>query len=124
MKRSILVIATIVWCSAGILSGCKELPREAPPEKLAGTYSEKGSVREMTITPESVEFPEHEGKKEFISYCGICHSLRYVTTQPDFPRKTWDAEVTKMIVKYGAPIDSLNAKKIVDYLVAIKGVKE
>jgi len=28
-----------------------------------------------------------------------------------------------MIIKYHAPIDSLNAKKIVDYLVAIKGKK-
>lgn len=124
MKRSFLFIAAIACCLVSVMYGCRELPREAPPEKIAGTFSEKGSVKEMTITPESVEFPEHIGKKEFVSFCGICHSLRYVVIQPDFPRKTWEAEVTKMVVKYGAPIDSVSRKKIVDYLVAIKGVKE
>jgi hypothetical protein len=33
----------------------------------------------------------------------------------------WQAEVKKMVEKYGAPIDSVNCTKIVDYLVAIKG---
>lgn len=88
------------------------------------TFTQKGSLREMTITPETTEFPEHPGKAEFVSYCGICHSLRYITTQPAFPRITWEAEVHKMIEKYGAPIDSANSIKIVDYLVTINGVDE
>jgi hypothetical protein len=41
--------------------------------------------------------------------------------QPDFPRKTWQAEVTKMIEKFGAQIDSSNINKLVDYLAMIKG---
>ena len=64
---------------------------------------------------------EGEGKKEFIANCGICHSLRYISMQPAFPRKTWDAEIHKMIVKYKAPVDSLVAVKIADYLTKIKG---
>ncbi len=77
----------------------------------------------MKISPEVTEFPDHEGKAEFVSYCAMCHSLRYITAQPDFPRKTWEAELTKMVVKYKAPIDSITGKKIVDYLVTIKGIK-
>ena len=87
------------------------------------TYTKKGSVREITIWPEDVQFPEGPGKTEFVSYCGICHSLRYITEQPDFPRKTWETEVHKMVERYNAPIDSATCAKITDYLVGIKGKK-
>ena len=85
------------------------------------TFSVNGSVREMKLYPaEAPPFPEHEGKAEFISYCGICHTLKYISMQPNFPPKTWEAEVNKMIAKYHAPIDSVNSKKIIAYLVAVK----
>ena len=85
------------------------------------TFSIKGSVHEMDLYPDAPpEFPEHEGKSEFISYCAICHSLKYISSQPDFPAKTWEAEVNKMITKYHAPIDSVISKKIAAYLVAVK----
>ncbi len=49
--------------------------------------------------------------------CMACHSVDYVETQP--PKKGaafWDAEVTKMIKVYKAPIDEKDAKAIADYL--------
>lgn len=85
------------------------------------TYSQCGTVQEMVIQPEEMKFPDGDGKAEFVSYCAICHSLRYIVTQPNFSRATWTAEVHKMTEKYGAPIDSATSSKIVDYLVAIKG---
>ena len=52
--------------------------------------------------------------------CAACHSSDYIATQP--PRKDkkafWQAEVTKMIKVYGAPIDDGDVGKIVDYLAA------
>ena len=54
-------------------------------------------------------------------YCGACHSYEYILTQPrgqGFGRDFWQAEVTKMIKVYGAPIDDSDASKIVDYLAA------
>jgi hypothetical protein len=101
------------------LYGCHQRPEVAKsPEN---TLSVKGSVHEMNLYPDPPpDFPEHEGKSEFMSYCAICHSLKYITAQPDFPAKTWEAEVNKMIAKYHAPIDSVISKKIVGYLVAIK----
>lgn len=115
--RKILIIPGL--CIA-ILYSCHEQQKPAAPKAGPHTFSVKGSVREISIAPETVEFPDHEGKSEFISYCGICHSLKYVSSQPNFPRKTWEAEVNKMILKYHAPVDSANGKKIVDYLVAVK----
>ena len=121
-----LRIGILVTCFfALVFYGCNQAPE--PVVKIAGpanTLTIKGSVREMDLNPAPPpEFPEHEGKTEFISYCAICHSLRYISSQPDFPQKTWEAEVSKMVVKYHAPIDSVVAKKIVAYLVAVKGAK-
>jgi mono/diheme cytochrome c family protein len=53
--------------------------------------------------------------------CTACHSPDYVQTQPHgpkFKKDFWQAEVTKMIKVYGAPIDDADAAKIVDYLTA------
>ena len=52
--------------------------------------------------------------------CGSCHSADYVITQPQgpaFKKAFWEAEVTKMIKIYAAPIDEADVPKIVDYLV-------
>jgi mono/diheme cytochrome c family protein len=69
------------------------------------------------------DFPPGEHKDLFVSRCGVCHSLRYVTMQPDFPKKTWAKEVDKMIKMYGAHIDKKEAEAIIKYLSLIKGTK-
>ena len=51
--------------------------------------------------------------------CGACHSADYINTQPQgpaFKKAFWEAEVTKMIKVYGAPIDEADVPKIVEYL--------
>ncbi|AMA56097.1 SorB family sulfite dehydrogenase c-type cytochrome subunit [Bradyrhizobium sp. CCGE-LA001] len=52
--------------------------------------------------------------------CSACHSSDYIATQPAMKDKEafWQAEVTKMIKVYGAPIDDADVGKIVDYLAA------
>ena len=53
--------------------------------------------------------------------CTACHSVDYVQTQPrgaKFKKDFWQAEVTKMIKVYGAPIDDTDVPRIVDYLTA------
>jgi sulfite dehydrogenase (cytochrome) subunit B len=53
--------------------------------------------------------------------CTACHSADYIQTQPraqKSKRDFWQAEVTKMIKVYGAPIDEADVGKIVDYLAA------
>jgi len=53
--------------------------------------------------------------------CTACHSADYIATQPQGPKYKkdfWQAEVTKMIKTYGAPIDEADVPKIVEYLAA------
>jgi mono/diheme cytochrome c family protein len=53
--------------------------------------------------------------------CTACHSADHIRTQPrgeKFKKDFWQAEVTKMIKVYGAPIDEADVGKIVDYLAA------
>jgi mono/diheme cytochrome c family protein len=53
--------------------------------------------------------------------CTACHSADYVNTQPrgpKFKKDFWQAEVTKMIKVYGAPIEDADIGKIVEYLAA------
>ncbi len=53
--------------------------------------------------------------------CMACHSVDYILTQPrgpNFKKDFWQAEVTKMIKVYGAPIHEGDARKIVEYLAA------
>jgi mono/diheme cytochrome c family protein len=64
------------------------------------------------------ELAEGEGRQEVQSFCATCHSTRYITMQPPLPGATWEAEVTKMMKTYGAPIPEAASKKITAYLQA------
>lgn len=49
--------------------------------------------------------------------CQACHTLAYIPmNSPYINAAGWDAEVTKMIKAFGAPIDDADAKAIKDYL--------
>ncbi len=51
------------------------------------------------------------------SNCGSCHSLDYIRMNAPFmTSKVWEAEVSKMINAFGAPIEPADAKTIIDYL--------
>ncbi len=78
----------------------------------------------IPLSDVKVNLPESEGKELVMANCMPCHSLRYIEMQPELSRATWEKTVHKMIATYGAPIpDTIIEKKIVDYLVAIKGKK-
>ena len=49
--------------------------------------------------------------------CQACHSLAYIPMNSPFLNAAgWNAEVTKMIKAFGAPIDDADAKAIAEYL--------
>jgi len=57
------------------------------------------------------------GRDKVEANCGSCHSIDYiVTNSPFMNRQVWDAEVTKMIKAFGAPISDADAKEIAEYL--------
>jgi mono/diheme cytochrome c family protein len=64
-----------------------------------------------------VTLKEAPGKAVVEGNCGSCHSLDYIRTNAPFPdAKMWDAEVTKMIKAYGAPVEPPDIQTIVEYL--------
>jgi mono/diheme cytochrome c family protein len=54
--------------------------------------------------------------------CAACHSLVYIQmNSPFLSAAGWNAEVTKMIKAFGAPIGDADAKDIASYLAANYG---
>ena len=88
MIRMILPVALFI--ASGAVAGANEMP--VPLKAGAGADKVEG-------------------------YCAACHSLDYIQMNSPFPNAAlWDAEVTKMIKAFGAPIDEADAKTIADYL--------
>ena len=69
-----------------------------------------------------VELKQAAGRDAVEANCAACHSLDYIQMNAPFlDAAGWDAEVTKMIKTFGAPIDDADAKAIADYLKANYG---
>ena len=74
-----------------------------------------------TLPDETAVFKPGPNLEVVQNNCTACHSADYIKTQPrgeKFKKDFWQAEVTKMIKVYGAPIDDADVSKIVDYLAA------
>jgi mono/diheme cytochrome c family protein len=64
-----------------------------------------------------VQLKKAPGLDKVEANCAACHSLDYIQMNSPYPSAAlWDAEVTKMIKAFGAPIDDADAKIIADYL--------
>ena len=93
----------------------------AEPVIPVSRLTEAKPVKEIDLEYHAPDLPPGPGQDIFATQCVICHSARYVLNQPIFPRKTWTAEVHKMVKGYGAPIVPAQEKQIVDYLVTWHG---
>jgi sulfite dehydrogenase (cytochrome) subunit B len=74
-----------------------------------------------TLPDETAAFKPGPNLEVVQNNCTGCHSADYINTQPrgpKFKKDFWQAEVTKMIKVYGAPIDDADIGRIVDYLAA------
>jgi sulfite dehydrogenase (cytochrome) subunit B len=72
-----------------------------------------------TLPDETAAFKPGPNLEVVQNNCAACHSADYIKTQPrgpKFKKDFWQAEVTKMIKVFGAPIDDADAGKIVEYL--------
>lgn len=83
-----------------------------------------GTVHSISVPYGNFELPAGPNVDVYLANCVSCHTSRYVSNQPSFPRKTWEAEVTKMVKMYGAPIDEEKQKLIVDYLMTVRGTPD
>jgi sulfite dehydrogenase (cytochrome) subunit B len=65
----------------------------------------------------TIDLKKAPGLDKVETNCAVCHSLDYIRMNSPFPDAAlWDAEVTKMIKVYGAPISDADAAAIADYL--------
>jgi cytochrome c5 len=80
------------------------------------TLKENSSYEASSYPLFAATLAEGEGLAETESFCGMCHSTRYIVMQPPLAGDTWAAEVTKMVKTYGAPIPAASTQKIVLYL--------
>ena len=98
--------------------------RYAPLLALAGCLlpaSAQAAPVSYALPEETAAFKPGPNLDVVKANCAACHSADYVQTQPrgeKFKKDFWQAEVTKMIKVYGAPIDEADVSKIVDYLAA------
>lgn len=86
----------------------------------AGFIAQAKPVK-YVLPEETAAFKPGPNQDAALNNCTACHSADYIQTQPrgpKFKKDFWQAEVTKMIKVYGAPIDDADAAKIVDYLTA------
>lgn len=83
--------------------------------------AQQGSIHSITLPNMPPNLPDGPNKEAVLSRCVLCHSARYITMQPAFSQKTWEAEVLKMKKNYGAPIPDEQVEDIVKYLVSMRG---
>ena len=88
---------------------------------IAGLGSANAAPVSYTLPDETAAFKPGPNLEVVQNNCTACHSADYINTQPrgpTFKKDFWQAEVTKMIKVYGAPIDDADVGQIVDYLAA------
>ena len=125
MRTAWLVITSfIVFTVAAYLGFHFAVPAvetQSPPSNSEEVNTERPRI---VLIHDEPELPRGPGRTQFATNCIICHSPRYITMQPRFPRKVWEAEVYKMVNVYGAPINETDQAQIVDYLTATFGIKD
>ena len=71
----------------------------------------------VQVPADTTTLRKGRGVDDAYANCLSCHSADYVNFQPPkMGRGFWEAEVSKMINAYGAPINATDAEKIIDYL--------
>lgn len=114
MKYQGLKTSFLFYCCACFIISCNDSSMRTE-HSVASEAPDLNNVK--------THLPEAPGYKVYYSNCLVCHSDRYVLDQPDMPPKSWTAIVTKMQKTFGAPVADSSAEKIIQYLVAIKGIK-
>jgi mono/diheme cytochrome c family protein len=128
MKSAAALVVVVALAGA---AGCSRRSSAAGRNgDMAGMNLPAGSspVSEPFSPDRAISLPHDEpfappgpGRDAFVTACVVCHSTRYITSQPPFSRDTWKGIVQKMIDSYGAHVTPSQAAEIVSYLAATNG---
>jgi sulfite dehydrogenase (cytochrome) subunit B len=88
------------------------------PLAIAGVVAANAAPVDYKLPEETATLKPGPNLDVAQNNCTACHSPDYIKTQPIMKSKKdfWQAEVTKMIKVYGAPIDDADVPKLVEYL--------
>jgi hypothetical protein len=120
----------LIAAALGATAGCNRRGGAAVLDmKMDGMTMPRGPAQAGHTSPvHSISLPHDEafappgpGRDDFVAACVVCHSPRYITSQPPFSRAVWKGIVQKMIDSYGAHITAAQAAEVVDYLAATNG---
>jgi hypothetical protein len=119
-RRSVDVVAAD---KASIASSPDGMPSRGSDLTTADMHGETADTRTVTIVMPHDEptFPDGPGQRQFLTSCVVCHSPRYISMQPHFPRQVWASEVHKMVAAYGAHVTPEEEAEIVTYIMTIRG---
>jgi mono/diheme cytochrome c family protein len=82
------------------------------------------AVSSALAAEDRVRLKAGPGLQQVQANCIACHSLDYIPLNSTFlDRKGWEAEVTKMIKAFGAPVKQEDVPAIVEYLAREYGTK-
>ncbi|MCE5193865.1 MAG: cytochrome c [Nitrospiraceae bacterium] len=85
---------------------------------IAARYSYSQGTKLTIDLPEiKVELKNASGVETVKHHCSVCHSLDYITMQPNPSRIQWENTVNKMIKTFGADIPDKDVPTIINYLV-------
>jgi len=85
--------------------------------KITIALAALASLAAVGASAQEVKLKQAPGVDAVEANCQACHTLAYIPMNSPFLNAAgWDAEVTKMIKAFGAPIDDADAKAIADYL--------
>ena len=79
------------------------------------------TLKSVTVDlPDSGRMFPGPGSDAINNNCLACHSAGMVLNQPALSKSAWQAEVTKMVQFYKAPVSEGDVPAIVDYLARMK----
>jgi hypothetical protein len=88
---------------------------------ISGRTEPLTTLKSVTVDlPDSGRMFPGPGSDAINNNCLACHSAGMVLNQPVLPKSVWQAEVTKMINVYKAPVAEADVAAIVDYLAHMK----
>jgi len=91
---------------------------------IAGRAEPLITLNSVTVDlPDSGRMFPGPGSDAINNNCLACHSAGMVLNQPALPKSAWQAEVSKMIQSYKAPVSEEDVAAIVDYLASMKAAR-
>jgi sulfite dehydrogenase (cytochrome) subunit B len=74
-------------------------------------------IPRASAAEDAIQLKPGKGAEVVEQNCAACHSLDYIQmNSPFLDRKGWQAEVTKMVKAFMAPISEPDQQQIIEYL--------